>query len=119
MTFSVKDTLCDIMWLLAVRQPGIIVLKHYSFILIVYRMGRLCGGAHEISGIKAPLFLHGWVVGGFWGWVGGGGVVAGWWVAGGGVGGFWWDGWVVGMVRWVELVVRVGGGGVSGKRWGW
>ena len=21
-------------------------------------MGRLCGGAHEISGIKAPLFLH-------------------------------------------------------------
>ena len=27
-------------------------------------MGRLCGGAHEISGIKAPLFLHGWVGGG-------------------------------------------------------
>ena len=24
-------------------------------------MGRLYGGAHEISGIKAPLFLHGWV----------------------------------------------------------
>ena len=24
-------------------------------------MGRLCGGAHEISGIKAPIFLHGWV----------------------------------------------------------
>ena len=23
----------------------------------MYRMGRLCGGAHEISGIKAPLFL--------------------------------------------------------------
>ena len=26
-------------------------------------MGRLCGGAHEISGIKAPLFVHG----GVWG----------------------------------------------------
>ena len=26
-------------------------------------MGRLCGEAHEISGIKAPIFLHGWVVG--------------------------------------------------------
>ena len=25
-------------------------------------MGRLCGGAHEISDIKAPLFLHGWVM---------------------------------------------------------
>ena len=34
---------------------------------IVYRMGRLCGGAHEISGIKAPIFLHGWV--GVVGWV--------------------------------------------------
>ena len=46
-------------------------------------MGRLCGGAHEISGIKAPLFLCGgggrmglggvgvvgWVVGEFMGWV--------------------------------------------------
>ena len=39
-------------------------------------MSRLCGGAHEISGIKAPLFL--WVV---W-WGGGFGVY-------GGVGGFW------------------------------
>ena len=37
---------------------------------IVYRMGRLCGGAHEISGIPAPLWLHGWVVKGFMGWVG-------------------------------------------------
>ena len=26
-------------------------------------MGRLCGGAHEISGIKAPIFLHCWVGG--------------------------------------------------------
>ena len=35
---------------------------------IVYQMGRQCGGSHEISGIKAPLFLHGWVgvVGGVW-----------------------------------------------------
>ena len=38
-------------------------------VLIVYRMGRLCGGGHEISSIKAPLFLCGWVGGG---WVGGG-----------------------------------------------
>ena len=30
-------------------------------VLFVYQMGRLCGGAHEISGIKASLFLHGWV----------------------------------------------------------
>ena len=36
--------------------------------VIVYQMGRLCGGAHEISGIKAPLFLHGWVGGGGVGW---------------------------------------------------
>ena len=27
--------------------------------LIVYQMGRLCGGAHKISGIKAPIFLRG------------------------------------------------------------
>ena len=56
-------------------------------------MGRLCGGVHEISGIKAPLFLHGWVVGGFLGWVGGGAVGSG--------------------------VVRVRGGGAGGKSWGW
>ena len=37
-------------------------------------MGRLCAGAHEISGIPVPLWLCGWVVGGFLGWVGGGGV---------------------------------------------
>ena len=42
--------------------------------IFVYRMGRLCGSAHEISGIKAQLFLHGWVVWGFLGWV----VVVGW-----------------------------------------
>ena len=33
--------------------------------IFVYQIGRLCGGTHEISGIKAPLFLHGWVVRGF------------------------------------------------------
>ena len=40
-------------------------------------MGRLCGGAHEISGIKAPLFLCGWVSG--MGGVSGEG--QGWWGA--------------------------------------
>ena len=49
-------------------------------------MGRLCGGDHEISGIKAPLFLCGWVVGGFLGWVGGSGVGG---VDGGGGEGGW------------------------------
>ena len=33
--------------------------------IFVHQMGRLCRGAHEISGVKAPLFLSGWVVGGF------------------------------------------------------
>ena len=51
-------------------------------------MGRLCGGAHEISGIKAPLFLHGgWLEGSWGGWV----MMA--WVMG------WAGGWVV--VGWV------------------
>ena len=42
-------------------------------------MGRLCGGAHEISGIKAPIFLCGWgvVVGRWWWSEGGWGVVVG------------------------------------------
>ena len=34
-------------------------------------MGRLCGGALEISGIKAPLYTMGWWGGGGMGWVGG------------------------------------------------
>ena len=46
--------------------------------IFVYQMGRLCGGAHEISGIPATLCLCGWVVGGFMGWVG-----------------VWWYGWCV------------------------
>ena len=71
-------------------------------VFIVYQMGRLCGGAHEISGIKAPIFLRGWV--------GGGGT------SGGGVGGVgrvgvveWGGGGVV--VRWVGVGVVGGGGG--------
>ena len=48
-------------------------------------MGRLCGGAHEILGIKAPLFPYsGWLEGS-WGGVGGGGMghrVGGWLVMG-------------------------------------
>ena len=43
-------------------------------------MGRLCGGAHEISGIKALIFLCGWTGGGGTGGGGEGGV------GGGGVG---------------------------------
>ena len=55
--------------------------------LIVYQMGRLCGGAHEISGIKAQIFLHEWVGVGVVGWVvvGVGVGVVGWVQSGGGV----------------------------------
>ena len=61
------------------------------FCIFVYQMGRLCGGAHEISGIKAPIFLHGWV--GVVEWV----VVVGWVMVG-------WGG-------------RMGGGGKVGWVW--
>ena len=45
-------------------------------------MGRLCGGAHGISGIKARIFLCGW-----WGWVGDVVEMVGWgWLLGGEVG---------------------------------
>ena len=78
-------------------------------------MGRLCGGAHEISGIPAPFWLNGWVVGGFLGWV-----VVGW-VSGGvsrWVGGWWWDGWLV-VCWWGGCLVRwVGIGGVGGDMGG-
>ena len=83
--------------------------------LIVYQMGRLCGGAHEISGIKAPLFLHGGWLEGFWdGWV-----VVGWvvgWVDGGGVGNGVVDGGKVGhgVGGW-----DCGGGWVMGWVGGW
>ena len=53
-------------------------------LVIVYQMGRLCGGANEISGIKAPIFLRG----------------------GGGVGGYY--------VGWVVVGVQSGGGVVGG-----
>ena len=61
-------------------------------------MGRLCGGAHEISGIPAPLWLHGWVVVDFIGWVGG--CWCGW----------WWDGWCGGWHACEGWVGRVGVG---------
>ena len=64
--------------------------------IFVYQMDRLCGGAHEISGIPAPLWLCGrWLeVHEVVEWVGVG-------VSGGGVGGMvggvvWWGGGVVG-----------------------
>ena len=37
-------------------------LVYVAKLIVVYRIGRLCEGAHEISGIKAPLFS----VGGWW-----------------------------------------------------
>ena len=87
-------------------------------------MGRLCGGAHEISGIPVPLWLHGWMVGGFMGWMGfgvggggvGGDVGSGWCVCGGSgqvssaCGGVFMVGWVVCLWWWGVLVrSRVGG----------
>ena len=66
-------------------------------------MGRLCRGAHEISGIKAPLFLcGGWLEGS---WVGGW-VVVGWW---GGVGRVGVEGWGGGWVGRVVSLWGVGG----------
>ena len=63
--------------------------------IFVYRMGRLCGGAQEISGIKATLFPHGGWLEGSWG---------GWVLVG------WVDGWVgvCVVVGWVGLVMRLG-----------
>ena len=63
-------------------------------------MGRLCEGAHEISGIKAPLFLCGgvgvvgcWLVG--WGcWL----VVWRWWCGSGGGVGEIWGAWCAGEI---------------------
>ena len=73
---------------------------------IVYQMGRLCAGAHEISGIKAPLFLHGWVVLGSRGGVFG--RVLGYGMVGGGVG---WSMAVYSDRWWVGVVL-------SGLTWG-
>ena len=76
---------------------------------IVYRMGRLCERAHEISGIKAPCFLRGWLVGGLLGWMGGLAMV-GWWLVAGG----WVGVWVVVGGSWGG-----GDGGVGGGMEGW
>ena len=75
-------------------------------------MGRLCGGAHEISGIKAQIFLRGWVGGGGsdGGGVDGGVVVVGWV-------GVEVVGWV-GVVGWV-MVEWEGVGGGGGAEWWW
>ena len=73
-----------------------------SKLLIVYRMGGLCGGAHEISGIKAPLFpCGGWLEGSWGRWV-----VVVWvigWVGGDGVSG-------LGVVVWVPMTPPIMGG---------
>ena len=61
-------------------------------------MARLCGGTHEISGIPAPLWLHGWVVLGSRGRVGGG-------VVGYGVVGVGWSMAVYGDRWWVGVVM--------------
>ena len=62
--------------------------------ICVYQKGRLCGGAHKISDIKAPLFLHGWVMSLVGGWCAGKEWDK-WWVGGGMEG-------VVGMVVFVD-----------------
>ena len=93
----------------------------------VYRTDRLCGGAHEKSGIPAPIWLHGWRVHGLcwcrWWWCGwwggwcGGLCGVGGWGGGGDCGGGVGSGWVDDVWGWV-------GGGVLGwvgVRWwvGW
>ena len=69
-----------------------------------------CGGAHEISGIPAPLWLHGWVVGGFMGWMGGG-CWCGWCACEGWVGEVVWG--VGGWVMWGGGLLGVWSGGVG------
>ena len=98
-----------------------------------------CGGAHEISGIPAPLCLCGWVVGGLMGWVGVVWVGVG--VGGGGVGvggcmGWGWVGdvvggrlgvgvlgWLVGVEWWCGRVISLKklrkSSGLQGFEGGW
>ena len=84
---------------------GLILVPLMHTCIFVYQMGRLCGGTHEISGISAPFCLHGWVVGGFMGWVGVG-------VCGDGMGGVLVVLWGVGG-WWGGCCVCGGGGKVS------
>ena len=78
-------------------------------------MGRLCGGAHEISGIHAPLFsMDRWLEGSWGGWVGCGGVGSGEVLVRGGVV----DGWCVGE-GWDGWCSRLGVGGLDGGGGGW
>ena len=87
--------------------------------IFVYQMGGLCGGAHEISGIPAPLWLCGWVVERIMGWVLVMWVVVGvgGWVGGGyvGCGGSGWVG--VGYVGYGGVGGWVGGGDAGGGGW--
>ena len=88
-----------------------ITMMEYVVQVIAYQMGRLCGGAHEISGIKVQIFLCGWVQGGG---SGGGGV-------GGGGGGRMGSGGVlgVGVVAWVMVEWGWWGGWWWGAEWWW
>ena len=83
------DHQIQILLVMTLNKMTMLYISRYP--LIVYQMGRLCGGAHEISGIKAQIFLCGWVGvvgqvvvgrGGVVEWV----VVVGWWVGVGVVG---------------------------------
>ena len=77
---------------MGLRPNAFLLIYKVEYQLFVYQMGRLCGGAHDILGIKAPIFLHGWVV--YWGGgVGGGGVGVVRWG--------WWGGWV--LEQWVGI----------------
>ena len=88
--------------------------------------GRTQGLEQGLPGIKAPLFLHGWVVGGFLGWVfvGGDGSGVAW--VDDGMGWGWYCCWVVEwvVVGWVGVKVHCGfngecrGGWCASEGWG-
>ena len=50
---------------------GLIFSPTYTYMYFRLQIGRLCEGAHKIPGIPAPLWICGWVGGGFRGRVGG------------------------------------------------